>query len=154
MTFLRFLPLSIMCLGLSACQTTGLNQNAAAIPYGITPQDSYMDCGQLQAEFNRMDQIIANASLPQDNNDDLSKFGEQAARDALNQSGLRGSNWSNSLNNLAGQFSSFGSGNSDNGRQQAETAKVRRQQLLDLAYNKGCIQGGRPQNYNSGYRPY
>lgn len=153
MTFSRLLPLSLACLALGACQTTGLSQNAA-IPYGITPQDSYMTCDQLQAEFNNMDQIIASASLPQNNNDDLSRFGQQAAQDALSQSGLRGNSWSRSLNNLAGQFGSFGGGNNDNNRQQAETAKVRRQQLLDLAYNKGCIQGGRPQNYQGGYRPY
>lgn len=153
MTFSRLLPLSLACLALGACQTTGLNQNAA-IPYGITPQDSYMDCGQLQAEFNRMDQIIASASLPQNNNDDLSRLGQQAARDALNESGLRGNNWMGSLNSLAGQMTSFGTSNNDDNRQQAETAKVRRQQLLDLAYNKGCIQGGRPQNYQGGYRPY
>ena len=140
MNFKRLFPiLPFICL-LGACQTTGMGGSAAAngsIPYGLTPADSNMTCAQMQAEFNRMDQIIA-AGQQSQQGDVMTQAGAQVAQQAAYSTGYNEySGLFGSLSNIGRQMSNA---NQQQVQQQARAAQKRRDDLLDLAYRKGCIQ--------------
>ena len=119
---------------LSACQTTGTNY--AAIPNGITPADSNMTCDQMQAEFMQLDQIITAAGGAQANNQ-MANAGVQAAQQSMYYS--TGYQERGILSGLATFANSMTSSNAQQTQQQAYAAQNRRNQLLTLAQQKGCM---------------
>lgn len=127
------LPLLIL---LSACQTTGTGTQMASVPNGITPADKNMNCAQMQAEFNRLDQIITAAGGAQVNSQ-ITNAGASAARQAAySLGGYQNAGIFNGLASLAG---SYGQISAQSQQQQANAAQNRRNQLLSLAQQKGCI---------------